>query len=224
MPSKQKLQNQNNLSASLCFMTCDISKIAVCLQDDVMAILYQLWYSIAMTYYDEIYEFAVDNHYLISTFDAKKLGIPGIELAKLAHRGKLENLARGLYRLTRYVPDGNDAYAVAVARAGKGAYLYGESVIAMLGLAPTNPEQIWVATPKRVRLKNAPAGLRLILAQPDDKLTIYDGIASQRAADAIFSCKDKMMPERLLQAARSGHEQGYITAKEYRHLQKDGVV
>lgn len=32
-----------------------------------------------MTSYDNIYEFAVDNHYLISTTDAGELGIPAIE-------------------------------------------------------------------------------------------------------------------------------------------------
>ena len=94
-----------------------------------------------MTYYDDIYEQAVDNHYLFTTANAAAAGIPSVELAKLASRGRLESLGNGVYRLARYVPAESDPYAVAVARAGEGAYLYGESVIALLGLAPTNPDE-----------------------------------------------------------------------------------
>ena len=71
-----------------------------------------------MTYYDDLYEHAVDNYYLVTTDDANNLGIPPVELAKLAKRGRLQNLGRGLYRLTRYVPSEFDPYAIAVARVG----------------------------------------------------------------------------------------------------------
>ena len=46
-----------------------------------------------MSYYDDIYEVAVDHHYLISTDDAARIGVPSVELAKLAYRGKLENIS-----------------------------------------------------------------------------------------------------------------------------------
>lgn len=36
---------------------------------------------------------------------------------------------------------------------GADAYLYGESVLAMFSLCPTNPTKVFVATPKRVRRK-----------------------------------------------------------------------
>ena len=85
-----------------------------------------------MTYYDDLYEHAVDNYYLVTTDDANNLGIPPVELAKLAKRGRLQNLGRGLYRLTRYVPSEFDPYAIAVARVVGSAYLYGESVLALL--------------------------------------------------------------------------------------------
>jgi len=179
-----------------------------------MAEHYHLWYCSAMSYYDDIYEIAVDNHYLVSTADARGAGVPAVELAKLASRGKLEHVARGLYRLARYVPDGGDPYAVAVARVGGGAYLYGESVVALLGLAPTSPDRIWVATPRRVRLKEPPAGLRIVRGEPGYEPTAYEGVPSQRAADAIASCLATMMPERVEQAADEALRQGYVTPRE----------
>lgn len=166
-----------------------------------------------MTNYDKIYEHAVDRHYLFTTLDALDYGIPAIELAKLAHRGRLENLGNGVYRLARNVPSGADPYAVAVARAGEGAFLYGESVLALLGLAPTNPEVITVGTTRRVR-KAFPAGMRLVRVKSAGKLTSYDGVPSQRAKDAIAACRGTIMPERLRDAARRGVEQGYITVRE----------
>ncbi len=173
-----------------------------------------------MTYYDEIYERAVDNHYLFTTADAAASGIPGVELAKLAGRGRLESLGNGVYRLARYVPAESDPYAVAVARVGEGAYLYGESVIALLGLAPTNPDRIFVATPRRVR-KKLPEPVVLMKAPAPERIAVYEGVPSQRAAAAIAACKGSVMPVRLREAARRGREGGYITAVEDEALKEE---
>lgn len=175
-----------------------------------------------MTYYENIYEHAVDNHYLVSTDDARELGIPPVELAKLAKRGKLEHIGRGLYRLSRYVPSDEDSYAVSVALLGSDAYLYGESVIALLGLAPTNPDRVWVASPKRVRLAHPPEGLRIVGGEAGYAPVRYNGVPCQRARDAIVACSETMMPDRLEQAVRTALEQGYITPREHHELRLSG--
>ena len=170
-----------------------------------------------MTYYDQIYEMAVDNYYLISSQDAADAGIPPVELAKLAHRGKLENISRGLYRLAKYVPHPNDPYATAVARVGRGAYLFGESVIAMLGLAPTNPAHINVVAPARTR-KKLPAYIRLKKPATGEIPISYEGVPSQNVADAILSARPTMMDDRLREAADRAFEEGYLNRDEYASL------
>lgn len=185
-----------------------------------MSKLYRLWYSFDMTYYDDIYEHAVDNHYLITSEEAAELGIPAIELVKLAQRGRLEHLARGLYRLARYVPSESDPYALAVAQVGKGAFLCGESVIALLGLAPTNPAYFCVATPKRVR-KNLPESIHLTQASGTENLTLYEGIPSQKVKDALLACKNALMPERLRKAALRAREEGYLTKREFEEVERE---
>lgn len=172
-----------------------------------------------MTYFDDIYESAVDNHYLITTAGAAALDIPGIELVKLAKRRRLEALGNGVYRIARYVPDESDPYAIAVARVGKGAYLWGESVIALLGLAPTNPDRIFVATPRRVR-RNLPKEIVLIRVATGEGPTTYEGVPSQRLSQAIRSCKDTIMPERLQMAVRRAKSEGYVTASEENELKE----
>lgn len=179
---------------------------------------YQKWYSSDMTYYDILADYAVDNHYLVSTDQAASMGVPAVELAKLAHRGKLENISRGLYRLARYVPAESDPYAVAVARVGQDAYLFGESVLALLHLAPTNPDRIWVATPRRVRLVNTPSGLKIIQRKRGDSVCLYEGIRCQTVVEAIESSLSTVMTERLDIAARTALENGYITSPEFGQL------
>ena len=167
-----------------------------------------------MSYYDDIYENAVDNYYLITTREAERIGVPRVELAKLAHRGKLEHISHGLYRLARYVPHQNDPYAISVARVGEDAYLYGESVIAMLGLAPTNPARIYVATSKRYRGKGAD-GLVVVVRSDAGDVTVYEGVPAQEAGAAIASCLGKMMSGRLRDAAEAAWAEGYLTQRRY---------
>jgi predicted transcriptional regulator of viral defense system len=170
-----------------------------------------------MSYYDDIYESAVDNYYLITTREARRIGVPPVELAKLAKRGKLQHISHGVYRLSRHVPHPNDPYAVSVARVGEDAYLYGESVIAMLGLAPTNPARIYVATPKRYRGKGAD-GL-VVVQRPDaGDATAYEGVPSQEAGAAIVSCLGKTMPSRLRAAAEAARDEGYLTRGAYENV------
>lgn len=173
-----------------------------------------------MSYYDDIYDLAVDNHYLITTQSAAQAGIPGIELAKLAHRGKLTNICRGLYRLDKWIPDETYSFAEAVARLGENAHLYGESVVALLGLAPTNPSNIYVATPNRVR-KKLPRTIKLKKARRDETGTMYFGIPCQKVADAIVSARSSMPNDRLLDAAVKAEEEGYIRTSEFNKLKQD---
>ena len=170
-----------------------------------------------MTYYDDIYELAVDQHYLITTEQARQAGIPSAELRKLAQRGRLTRIGHGLYRLSRYVPSEEDSYATAVAMLGSGARLYGESVIALLDLAPTNPAHVFVATPNRVR-RRLPGNVIIRSVDEDAQVTRYMGIASQSVEDAILSARESMMPSRLRDAADRARELGYISKTQHERL------
>jgi predicted transcriptional regulator of viral defense system len=178
-----------------------------------MSIVWHLWYSIDMTHYDDIFETAIDNFGLITSAEAKDMGIANVELVKLAKRGRLDKIGHGVYRLRKYIPSQNDPYAIAVALVGPEAYLYGEAVIGMLQLAPTNPSYIPVASPKRTR-KALPEYIRINKTKAGIRTTVYDGVPSQRAEDAIRSSKGRIMIERLIDATPEAHRQGYITQRE----------
>lgn len=170
-----------------------------------------------MTKYDDIYELAADNYGLITSAQARTIDITNNELVQYARRGKVERIGQGLYKLVQYIPTPYDSYAEAVALVGPDAYLYGESVIAMHELAPTNPNYVYVATPNRVRRK-LPPYMKVFRIVEGEKTTLYEGIPSQTVADAIRSCRGKIMDERLRDATLMARARGYLTRAEEQEL------
>lgn len=173
-----------------------------------------------MSTYDKIYELAADQYGLITTEEAKDLGIPNIELTKLAHRGKLKRLGYGLYRITKYIPTALDIYAEAVKMVGSDACLYGESVLALYNLIPTNPSRIYVASSMRIR-KRLPDHISVIKKRINNNRVYYEGIPTQDAANAIRSCIGTIMYERLINAVDEARGFGLITVDESKALIKE---
>ena len=173
-----------------------------------------------MAIIDEIYR-AVDDHGLITSAEARELGISDAELVQQARRGKLLRVGRGVYRVPAWPYQESAPYAEAVKRVGEGAYLYGESVVALLGLAPTDPSKIWVASPRRVR-RSLGNGVRVVDRRPG-ATTFYDGVPSQPVADALRSAVavGTMDRERCLAAAGEAERLGYLTEAERNSLEKE---
>lgn len=175
-----------------------------------------------MTAYQTIFESSIDAYGLISTAQAKSLGISRDILTKLVARGRLLRVGHGLYKLACPLPFSEDyaPYAQAVAQVGPEAYLYGESVLAMLRLAPTNPKRMYVATPRRVR-KHFDEGLQVRQVVDAQSVSYYENVPSQSAADAILSCVGHMMTDRLEQAIDNGVKKDYFDMATARRLRKE---
>lgn len=172
-----------------------------------------------MTHFDEIYEIAADDYGLITTAEARKAGITRSELKRWVDTGKLLKRGHGVYKLARYAPTEYDRYAEAVALVGNGSFLFGESVLAMHGLALANPSRLTVGTTKRVR-KKLPDWVRPIVVT-DGGMTHYEGIPSQSIVEAILECKGTVMLERLKDAADDARDEGLITASEHDRLKRE---
>jgi predicted transcriptional regulator of viral defense system len=138
----------------------------------------------------------------------------------MARRGKFNRVGHGVYRLAQYFPTEFDKYAEAVTLVGDGAYIYGESVLAMFDLALVNPSKITVATPARIR-KTLPPYIVIVSDSADAEVTVYEGIPSQSVADAIRICRKSVMPERLLPAIEDVRRQGLISEEEAKRLKRE---
>lgn len=173
-----------------------------------------------MKHFDYIYDIATDNYGIVTAAQAREEGIAGAELNRWCKNGWLDRRGQGVYKLTRWVPTPYDSYAEALALVGEGSYLRGESVLAMHDLALVDPRAFEVAAPRRVR-KNLPPWVEPVPARKGERTTFYDGIRSQRVADAIRECRSFVMPDRLADAARKARQEGLITAREYEDLEKE---
>jgi predicted transcriptional regulator of viral defense system len=110
-------------------------------------------------------------------------------------------------------------FATAVESVGAEAYLYGESVLAILNLVPTNPTWINVATPMRKR-KSLMDGVRVFTVKGNYSPVSYDGVRSQRVADAIVDCRNIIRRDRLDRALKTAVQQGYIRKDEVSSVKK----
>ena len=168
-----------------------------------------------MTAYDTIFDEAIGYYGLFRTSQAKGLGVSGSAVLSLAKRGKLQRIAHGLYRIDKYVPqpDGFDAYAIAVARVGEEAYLWGPSVLQAHHLCPTDPAKIYVATPLRFRGR-LPDGIILKSCAKSRDIDFVGGIRAQTAGQAILSSQHIIMFDRLLEAVENAKSKGLLNEAE----------
>jgi hypothetical protein len=175
-----------------------------------------------VTAYQTIFEDSIDRHGLVTTVRARELGLPSNTLALLAHRGRLVHVGHGVYRLAVPLPFAGEApaYALAVEQVGPEAVLWGESVLALLGLLPANPARIHVGAPGRLR-RHVPDGIAPHPLPADSIATEYEGVRSQSVADALRACRGTVMPDRLLAAAKKARERGYLTAREFAAVRKE---
>ncbi len=173
-----------------------------------------------MSLYDDIYEVAADNYGLVTSAEVAELGGKTKDVARFVKDGRLSKVGRGVYRIAHHVPTRRDAYAESVALVGSDAYLFGESVLALCELAPTNPYRMFVATARRVR-KRLPDGIVVVQRAEQGDVDSIEGIPSQAVAAAIRSCRGTVMEDRLADAARRARELGYIKASEEADLLKE---
>lgn len=170
-------------------------------------------------YREIVREIALDHYGYVTTKEAAAAGVPTVELPKLAARGGLVNVAYGLYRVPDIPPTAYDQFAEALLRAGEGAYLHGESVLALFNLADVNPRRIKVAVPRRARSKMPPY-VELSQVNERARTTFYEGLAAQRVADAIVECRGRIERERLQDAAKQARGEGLLTTAEWQQVRK----
>lgn len=170
-------------------------------------------------YRDIVREIALDQYGYVTTKQAADAGVPPIELPKLAARGGLENVSYGLYRFRDVPPHDLDQFAEALFRAGEGAFLYGESVLAIFGLADVNPRQIKVGVRRRTRPR-LPAHIELVTVRGEMATTHYEGLESQLVVDALLDCRGRIERARLIEAADEARNEGLLTTTEFARVRR----
>ncbi len=169
---------------------------------------------LANTYRRQLHERALEQYGYVTIRDAADLGIPPVEVRKIARRGGLTHVARGVFRFDDIPHSGLEPFMEAVLRVGEGAFLTADAVLSMHDLGLVNPRRIRVGTPARVR-SAVPATIQVVQRKIDPKdLTEYEGIPATTIARALLDARGLVMRERLLDAAREAMRRGLMLRRE----------
>lgn len=172
--------------------------------------------ALANTYRRQLRDVALDQYGYVTTRDAENLGVPPVELRKLAARGGLEHVGRGVYRFDDIPRTALDQQMEAVLLVGRGAYLTHDAVLDLHDLGLVNPRRIRVGTPHRVRTK-LPDHIEVIRQDLEpDQLTCFEGIPTTTVARALLDCRGLAMGERLAEAAQAAAQRGLLLRREAR--------
>ena len=136
-----------------------------------------------MTSYEKIWDTAEDNHGVITSAQARRLGVKPAALVSMAVNRKLIRIGQGVYKLEYHVPGPYDEYAQAVAMAGDTAFIRGASALMMRGLIPFDPGRFYIGVSKRTRRRLPPQYLVMEVKNPDVEL--IEGIPVERIARAV---------------------------------------
>ena len=173
--------------------------------DICLSNVYQNQYAIDMTltqtYRSRLYELGSNRRGVVTPAKAEAAGVPTVELRKLAHRGALEKIGRGVYRIPFFDCDAYSDAIEALELVGSDSYLIGESVLSMLDIGVFNPRKIEVASPHRVR-RQLPIFIALTDQQHslDITITSYQGVECESVFDALNRVRSGTLRERMLSA------------------------
>jgi len=107
---------------------------------------------------DELYALAEEHDGLLASKDARAQGIQDSVLVRLAQRGRLERMSRGVYRIAHFPADRLAQYREAVlwAQASQGperVALSHETALMLYGISDVNPSRVHLTVPESARMR-----------------------------------------------------------------------
>ncbi|MDO3101092.1 type IV toxin-antitoxin system AbiEi family antitoxin domain-containing protein [Mycobacteroides abscessus subsp. abscessus] len=168
-----------------------------------------------MTYRNDLWQIAADRHGIVTVEQAEDWGVPAVEMRKLATRGALTRVGRGVYRHNGVPADARTELAATLASVGPDAFLEGDTVLAMFDLALVNPVKIHIGTPRRFRGAVPPH--TVVTTRPHmapEDLTEYEGLRSVTVRRALLDAVPIILGERIENAVVDAQRRGLITELE----------
>lgn len=175
---------------------------------------------------EELLPLAEQNDGLVTASEARAMGITDSVLARLTQRGKLERVARGVYRIPYFPADRLSQYREAVlwARASRGpeqVALSHETALGVYGISDVNPSQVHLTVPKDARLRRRkPKWIAIHRGNlPPRDLTTHEGLPVTTVAKSVLDVMEATgRMEVARQAIKDARREGYISATELNRL------
>jgi len=171
-----------------------------------------------------LYLLAEDQHGFFTARDAAANDVTHGALTKMAARGQIEQVHRGVYRLMNFPVSANDQYVAATLwPVGAQGVLSHESALDLLDLGDVNPSRIHITVPKSHRVRRTVPPLYVVHRanlRPEESVT-FDGILVTLPSRAIEDALSNGLRDDLaMQAIDVARNRGYISEDEQRRLRK----
>jgi predicted transcriptional regulator of viral defense system len=176
--------------------------------------------------FTEIQQLAEQHDGLVTSAEARAAGISDSTLVRMMKRGRLERIARGVYRLPFMGIDRFGQHREAILwitgnRGPKLAAISHQSALALYGISDANPDRIHVSVPGSTRLRRAKPEWIVIhqteLSRSD--LNVHEGLPVTSVARTIEDLVGAHTRNDLLrQAVGEARREGFISQQEARRL------
>ena len=172
--------------------------------------------------FDSLLETASDNHGYVTTLQARAAGLDPTQLRLLARSGRLEHVARGVYRVPVLPRSEHDDLAFAIAWARGRAVVSYESALVLHGLSNVNPSVVHLTAPPDNYPRAQGSGLVRIHRRhlPVNDVTVVDGLPVTTVARTIVDCQELGTdPAQLRLAMRQGRQSGELSESQAEKLE-----
>jgi len=175
---------------------------------------------------DELLAIAENNDGFVTATQARLIGIKDSVLARLTQRGKLQRVARGVYRIPYFPSDrlAQDREAVLWARADSGPEkiaLSHETALAVYRISDANPSRVHITVPKTARLRRQrPKWVEIHRADlRSSDIETREGLPVTSVEKTILQIAEDTGRVGLARGAlRDARKEGYITSDTARAL------
>ena len=170
-----------------------------------------------------VYELAEPQHGYFTSAQAKAAGLLQDMLTKMARRGVIERVSRGVYRMTNYPvsPYSQFMEVVLWPQEGVQAVISHHSALALHGLSDVSPSTVHITLPLGHRVRRAvPKHLTLHhAALAGNEIQVLEGVQVTTPVRSIIDCHAVHLGRALLrQAIEQGRETGKLLAREAKQL------
>lgn len=179
--------------------------------------------------YTALRDAAADQHGLVTTGDARRLGIDPQRLIEMRRRGTLEKVGRGLYRFPDFPTDRFEQYMEAVLWPQHVRGVLGhETALDLYELCEVNPAKIHVTLPAdyRIRWRAIPAAFAFYRRElSEDEVTQLEGLPVVTVQRAIKDAIEADLRTGLVvQAIDTARERGLLRRAEAEELRAEATA
>lgn len=178
----------------------------------------------AITDMEKLRGIALDQHGFVTSAQAGAVGVSYPALTYFVKNGRLERVARGIYRVPQVPFTEHDAKNLALLWASPESAVLGyDTALDAYGVCDINPAKIHVVVPPGTRISKA-GGKAFVIhrARLDAKdVGWWEGMPTVRLPAAIRQCIDSGVPTYLLaQALEAGASRGMLSTGQHGELAK----